>query len=69
MFKYPAIISSYKMLDYCKSRYPKRAVHATAYVDYEDFYYWSRTGKQRLVRNKKEIWVTGDEWPVIVRIR
>lgn len=67
--RYPLILSSFKLYEYCKNRYKKRTVIAEKYVDYEDFYYWSRAGKQRLVRNKKEIWVLGKECPEIVRKR
>lgn len=67
--QYPIIISSYKLLEYCKHKYPLRQVIADIHIDYDDFYYWSRAGAFRLVRNKKEIWTLGCECPEIVRIR
>lgn len=66
---YPTILSSFKMFDYCASRYKKRHTHASSYIKHDDFYYWSRTGNLRIVRNKNEIWVHGNEWPETVRRR
>jgi hypothetical protein len=66
---YPTIISSYKLFEYCKNRYKKRFVYPAIEVKHDDFYYYSRVGKLRMVRNKKEIWINGEEFPVIVRIR
>ncbi len=67
--KYPTILASYKMFEYCKKAYPNRDVQSSVHTDHDDFYYWSRTGRMRLVRNKKEIWInnwyTGD----LTRIR
>lgn len=67
--KYPLLLCSYKLYEYCKDRYPKREVVADMHVDYDDFYYWTRTGTLRMVRNKNEVWTLGDDWPTIVRIR
>lgn len=63
-----AIISSYKLFGYCKSRYPKRKVYASMYPADEDFYYYSRAKQLRLIRNKTEVWV-GYDWPRIRRRR
>jgi hypothetical protein len=65
---YPLIISSYKMLEYCKNSYPTRKVVADMHVDHDDFYYWNRKNELRLVRNGKELWV-GLDWPYIKRRR
>ena len=69
LFSYPLVLCSYKLYDYCLDKYNRRKVVADMHVSYDDFYYWSRAGKQRLCRNKKEIWVLGQEFPEIVRVR
>lgn len=62
------IISSFKLYEYCLARYPKRNVVPSAYVGYEEFYYYSRTNILRIVINKTEVWV-GAGWPTIRRRR
>jgi hypothetical protein len=66
---YPTIISSFKLFEYCKARYPKRTVIADVHPDYEEFYYWNRKGELRLVLNRKEIWVGIDYWSRVRRRR
>jgi hypothetical protein len=63
------IISSFKMYEYCKKRYPNRIVEASPYPDYDDFYYITKTNHVRLVRRKNEIWILGSECPEILRRR
>jgi hypothetical protein len=65
---YPLIISSYKLFDYCKAKYPGRTVVADMHCAYDHFYYWNRKNNLRLCINKTEIWV-GSEWPRIIRVR
>lgn len=68
--KYPFLICSFKLFEYCKGRYPKRQVFADPHVDYEEFYYWSRTGKFRIVINRKQIWINDhDRPPYRIRVR
>jgi hypothetical protein len=60
------IISSHKLFEYCKNRYPTRLVEACAYVPCDDdFYVITNTNKVRIVRNKTELWVLGSECPNI----
>jgi len=68
---YPLLLCSYKLHDYCKKKYPKRTVTSDMHINDDEFYYWSRTGEQRMVRNKTEIWVNDWErgFPYIKRIR
>ena len=65
---YPLLICSYKLFDYCKARYPSRNVVADVHVDYDDFYYWTKTNILRICRNKTEI-LTGGPWPYVIKIR
>ncbi len=69
LIPFDTVICSFKLFNYCKQKYPKRNVQASVYCDYDDFYYWSKTGKCGLIRNKTEVWVLGREWPMIVRRR
>lgn len=66
---YPTLLCSYALYDYCVKRYPARNVVPEKLLGHEDFIYWSRTGLQRTIRRKKEVWALGEEWPMIVRVR
>ena len=68
-FTYPIILSSYKNLEECKRRYLTRRVYPSAMIAQDEFYYWTRSGEQRMCRGFKEIWVLGARYPEIVRIR
>lgn len=67
--RYPLILCSFKLYEYCRDKYPKRKVMQDPHPERDEFYYWTRMGVLRLIRNKNEVWALGSEWPQIVRIR
>lgn len=64
------IICSYKLYEKLKESFPKRSVLADANVAHDDFYYFNRLGKVRLVNTKDmSIWQCASNFPFMDRIR
>jgi hypothetical protein len=56
---YETVICSYKWFNTLTKRYPKRKVMADMYVEYDQMYYWSRSGYLREVHlNNGSIWIS-----------
>lgn len=66
------IICSVKHSDYLRSRYPAREIDSTIYCPADQFYYFSKTGRVRMVDIEDfSIWVCDLEkgFPYMKRVR
>lgn len=56
-FVYPLFICCPRDFEFFSSQYPNRKVVADVYCDYNNAYYWTRTGLLRNLENREEIWL------------